>query len=149
MADDGPELVAIEHDDYHAKHIGRTADGRQFFLTTPFEPKTGKRPGNEFVALFLFDAAGKLIEARIDEFGPREAMDGAKRKAVYDRWLSELGDVEFRRIEVAPFAVERSGTQFGLIAQPPEEEDDEWVVEMQPGNYMAFYEPWDSGDYDT
>jgi hypothetical protein len=32
---------------------------------------------------------------------------------------------------------------------PPEDEDDEWAVEMQPGNYMAFYEPWDSGDYDT
>jgi len=24
-----------------------------------------------------------------------------------------------------------------------------WAVELQPGNYMAFFEPWDSGDYDT
>jgi hypothetical protein len=24
-----------------------------------------------------------------------------------------------------------------------------WAVEVQPGNYMAFFEPWDSGDYDT
>ena len=23
------------------------------------------------------------------------------------------------------------------------------VVELHPGNYMAFYEPWDNGDYDT
>ncbi len=24
-----------------------------------------------------------------------------------------------------------------------------WAVELQPGNYMAFFEPWESGDYDT
>ena len=24
-----------------------------------------------------------------------------------------------------------------------------WAVEMMPGNYMAFFEPWDSGEYDT
>ena len=32
-----PELIAIDHDDYHAEHVGRLPDGRQFFLTTPFE----------------------------------------------------------------------------------------------------------------
>src|SRR5688500_7198055 len=31
-----PKLVAINHDDHHARHVGRTEDGRQFFLTTPF-----------------------------------------------------------------------------------------------------------------
>jgi hypothetical protein len=24
-----------------------------------------------------------------------------------------------------------------------------WWVEVQPGNYMAFHFPWDSGEYDT
>lgn len=71
MAQGPPNLIAINHDDYHARHVGRTADGRQFFLTAPFEPATGGSEGNEFVALYLFDAAGKLLEARIDEFGPR------------------------------------------------------------------------------
>ena len=51
--------------------------------------------------------------------------------------------------EVQPFEVKRFDTAFGLIPRPPEEDDDEWAVEMQPGNYMAFFEPWDSGDYDT
>ena len=68
---------------------------------------------------------------------------------VHDRWLRELGDVTYDRIEVAPFAVERFGTTFGLVLRDPEEEDDPWAIEMQPGNYMAFFEPWDSGDYDT
>lgn len=147
--DGSPKLVAINHDDYHAEHVGRTADGRQFFLTTPFEPGDGGKTGNEFVALFLFDGGGKLIEAKIDQFGPRSTMDEKKRRAVYRARLRELGAAKFERIEVAPFSVKRFGTEFGLIACPPEEEDGEWVVELHPGNYMAFFKPWDSGDYDT
>ena len=36
-----------------------------------------------------------------------------------------------------------------FVALAPEDEDDDWVVEMQPGNYTAFFESWDSGGYDT
>jgi hypothetical protein len=55
-----PEKISILHDEYHARYIGRTSDGSQFF----------------------------------------------------------------------------------------EEDGDEWCVEFHPGNFMAFYPPWD-GDYDT
>jgi hypothetical protein len=144
-----PGLIAINNDDYHAKHVGRTADGRQFILTTPFEPAIMGRKGSEYAALYLFDAKGKLLEAKIEDFGPRETLDNQKRRQTYDRLLHELGDITLDRIEVAPFAVERFGTTFGLVVREPEEEDDPWAVEMQPGNYMAFFEPWDSGDYDT
>ncbi len=144
-----PDLIAIDHDDYHARHIGRTADGRQFILTTPFEPATGGRAGSEFVALYLFDGNGRLLEAKIEDFGPRATIDEEKRTEVYERWLRDLGDVSFERIEVAPFSMERFGTRFGLVLREPEDEDNVWAVEMQPGNYMAFFEPWDSGDYDT
>lgn len=139
-----PTLIAIEHDDYHAQYVGRTADGRQFFLTTPFEPTR-----NEFVALYTFDPEGRLLEAVIDEFGPRDRMDRRLRKDTYQRRLDELGPVTFERIEVAPFAVERFGLTFGLVVRTPEDAGDVWAVEVQPGNYMAFFEPWDSGDYDT
>ena len=54
MRDGRPDLIAINHDDYSARHVGRLPDGRQFFLTRPFEPPMGGRAGNEFVALFLF-----------------------------------------------------------------------------------------------
>jgi hypothetical protein len=149
MEDSPPDIIAINNDDYHAKHVGRTADGRQFMLTTPFEPAIAGRKGREFVALYLFDANGKLLEARIEDFGPRATLDDKKRHEVYDRWLRELGEVTYHRIEVAPFAVERFGTMFGLVLREREENDDPWAVEMQPGNYMAFFEPWDGGDYDT
>lgn len=144
-----PALIAIEHDDYHAEHIGRLADGRQFFLTTPFEPAIGQNEGGEFVALFLFDALGNLIDAKIDGFGPRASVNDELRRLCYQRRLDELGEVVFQRIEVKPFAVERFDTRFGLIPRSPEDDEDVWAVEMQPGNYMAFFEPWDSGEYDT
>jgi hypothetical protein len=144
-----PDLIAINHDDYHAQHVGRTKDGRQFFLTTPFEPPHGADKGGEYVALFLFDRKGNLIEAKIDDFGPRDAVDENKRRSLYEERLASLGEVAFDRIEVKPFAVEKFGRQFGLITREPEDDDDSWAVEMLPGNYMAFFEPWDSGDYDT
>ncbi len=144
-----PKLIAIEHDDQHAGHIGRLPDGRQFFLTTPFVPAVGGNAGREFVALYLFDEGGCFLEARIDDMGTRAALDMQRARTAFEQRLSELGTVEYGRIEVQPFAVDRHGTTFGLVPRPPEEVDGEWAVEVQPGNYMAFFEPWDSGDYDT
>lgn len=144
-----PSRVAIDHDDYHAEHVGRTSDGRQFFLTTPFVAAMGDE-GQEFVALYLFDADGRFLEALIDAFGPRDRMDREARRAAYDARLAQLGKVTFARIEVEPFAIDRFGTTFGLVPRPPEDEDDDvWWVTVEPGDYMAFTEPWDSGSYDT
>ncbi|WP_229632124.1 hypothetical protein [Pseudoduganella violaceinigra] len=144
-----PELIAIDHDDYHAAFVGTTADGRQFFLTTPFEPAVGGRDGEEFLALYLFDADGMLLDAKIDRCGSRATMDRSARQSLQQKRLADLGPVTYQRIEIAPFAVEKFGTTFGLVLRAPEDEDDVWAVEAQPGNYMAFFEPWDSGQYDT
>ena len=143
MPESAPESIAINHDDYSAKHIGRTADGRQFFLTTPFVPG-----GHEFIALYLFDNEGSLLEAKIDDLGLRNEVDNDAARALIETRLAELGDIAFGDIEVAPFELERFDTKFGLIATAPEEDDEEWSVIVEPGNYMAFYPPWD-GDYDT
>ena len=105
MSTSPPNVIAIDHDDYHAEYVGCTADGRQFFLTTPFEPATDGGPGNEFVALYLFDESGRLIDAKIDSFGPRAELDRAGRLECRDRRLRELGEVSFQRIEVAPFEI--------------------------------------------
>jgi hypothetical protein len=144
-----PKLIAIDHDDYHATYVGRLVDRRQFFLTTPFVPAIGGSSGREFVALYLFDEHGRFLEARVDDLGTRAELDQQHAQAVFEGRLAELGTVDYCRIEVQPFEVERFGTAFGLIPRPPEEEDDDWWVEVQPGNYMAFHEPWASGEYDT
>jgi hypothetical protein len=87
-----PELIAINHDDYHAEHVGRTRDGRQFFLTTPFEPALGEESGGEYVALFVFDDGGNLIEAKIDDSGhgrPSTRRNaGASTKVVFPSWAT-------------------------------------------------------------
>jgi hypothetical protein len=101
------------------------------------------------VALFLFDADGGFLEARIDEFGARADMDARRRRTAYEGRLQELGAVTLGRIAVAPFSVDRFGETFGLLVREREDEDEPWCVELHPGNSMAFTEPWDSGDYDT
>jgi hypothetical protein len=105
--------------------------------------------GSEYIALFLFDGDGNLIESKTDDFGPRETLDDEKCRRCYEQRLRELGDVKFGRIDVKPFAIKQFGTTFGLLPREPMDEDDVWAVELHPGNYMAFFEPWDSGDYDT
>ncbi len=76
-------------------------------------------------------------------------MNEEERHRAYQQRLKGPGGVSYERIEVAPFAVEGFGTTFGLVLREPEDEEDVWAVEVQPGNDMAFFEPWDSGDYDT
>lgn len=149
MAGGPPKLIALNRDDYHARDVGRTIDGRQFILTTPFEPAFGHQEGREFLALYLFDQDGEFLEARIDDFGPRKNMDHLKRESLRLQRLRELGRVSFERIEIRPFVINQFGLAFGLIVRAPDEEADTWAAELQPGNYMAFFPPWDSGVYDT
>jgi hypothetical protein len=140
MASRPPKLVALDHDEFHAKWVGRLVDGRQFFGSFPFVPY-----GPSFVALYLFDAEGEFVEARIDEV--REG-DGVDAETLLDRWVAELGPVTFGRIEMAPFQFERFGITFGLLPRTGERDGGWWAV-FHPGNYMAFNEPWNGGDYST
>jgi hypothetical protein len=149
MPAEPPVLIAIDRDEYYASRVGRTKDGLQVFVTTPFVPALGDESGREFLAVYIFDPNGKLVEARIDDLGPRSGLDRARARQLLEQRMSELGPVDYGRIVVQPFAIERSGTTFGLVPRAPEAGDDRWWVEVQPGNYMAFHEPWDSGEYDT
>jgi len=143
-----PKLVAIDHDDHHASHVGKCADGAQFFLTTPFVPAEGG-PGREFVALYIFERDGRLREARIDDLGPRASLDAERASALFARRFAELGPVKLGRIRIQPFQVKRYKTVFGLIPELLDDGSDDWCVQVEPGNYMAFFKPWGSGDYDT
>ncbi len=155
MANRAPKKIIINHDDYHAEFVGRTVDKRQFFLTNPFVPALDNSPGREFLALYIFDADGNLLEAKIDDLGEREnkvlpgnKLDPSFASSLIQTRLAELGKFSFRDIKVAPFRIERFGVEFGLISHAPEDAEDEWSVTVEPGDYMCFYPPWD-GDYDT
>lgn len=140
-----PKTFPINRDDDHAEFIGRLNDGRQFFLITPFVPAREDNPGCEFVALFYFDNNGTLIEAKIDNLGPRATMDDDLRKNLFQSRLDEIVDGEFTDIEITPFAIERFGVEFGFI--PAQLESNEWTIEFHPGNFMAFFAPWDGSYY--
>src|SRR4051794_33967370 len=128
MAKRAPKLIAINHDDHHARHVGRSADSRQFFLTNPFVPAMDGYPGREFVALYLFDKEGALLDARIEDLGTRADLDEVAAASRRDAMLASLGEVRFRKIKVAPFHVEKFGVTFGLIPEPPEDPEDDWSV---------------------
>ncbi|WP_203833353.1 hypothetical protein [Actinoplanes regularis] len=133
-AEGRPERIAIDHNTFEAEHVGHTPDGGQFFLTTPFEPG-----GRRFVALYLFDRDGRFVTAEIDPFD----------KELYQRRLKSLGKMTFNRIVVEPFEVEQLGQTFGLVVDEPTTSDEICWVTAEPGDYMAFAEPWDLGAYDT
>src|SRR5262245_65388107 len=124
MAKGPPKSVALANDDDTAKHVGRMADGRQFFLTNPFVPASGGNPGREFLALYLFDKDGALLEAQIEDLGTRAELDEDAARARQAALLEPLGPVKNRKIKVAPVKVERFGVKYGLIPQPPEDPGD-------------------------
>ena len=146
-----PAAVVLANDEHHAEYVGRSSGGRQFFLTTPFVPadQSGADTGREFIALYVFDSRGTLESAVIEDLGPRSRTDEAARVRRRDALLASLGDVTHAPISVAPFRIERFGVEFGFIPRPPEEPDEDWCVIVEPGNYMCFWPPWDTGDYDT
>ena len=146
-----PKRIRINRDDYYASLVGKTKDNRQFFITQPFVPG-----GSDFVACYLFDKSGDFLDAKIEDLGERSSgeppgnalIENADVETIQKKLIDELGDVTFCDIKVCPFAHEFRGITFGLIAQAPEDDEDEWNVIAEPGDYMAFYPPWD-GEYDT
>jgi hypothetical protein len=149
-----PHRIALDPDDYHARNVGRSSQGHQVLASEPFVPAKGADPGREFFAIYLFDSAGMLLDARIDDLGPRGELDLEYARRLCEERLAALGGIAPQRIEFRPFEIERFGFVFGLVPRPPDDADevddfDNWWVEAQPGNYMAFHAPWDSGEYDT
>lgn len=141
-----PDRFTIMPDDYHAQLAGTAGDGRRFFITTPFEPATPTDPGNEFVALFLWKPDGSFDEIDVDAFGPREQLAENDHQDALERRIARLGEFTIEPISVAPFAVASHGTTFGFV---PQEYEGLVSVTLQPGDYMAYTEPFDSGEYDT
>ncbi|MBO0863218.1 MAG: hypothetical protein J2P21_32945 [Chloracidobacterium sp.] len=67
-------------------------------------------------------------------------MRFAKKKK---KRLDDLGDIEYDRIEIASFSVEKFVITFGLTPNELEVEDDELSISLMRGDYMVFSEPCD------
>lgn len=139
-----PRRIKIVPDVHHTEHVGKTADGRQFWITTPFEAAIDG-PGREYLAVFLWNADGSFREARIVDLGPRAQLKQSVYVQQFKAELKRLGEIKRTPINVSPFRFERFGTEFGLIYSWYE--NSEWVI-LLPGDVVAFTPPW-NGDYDT
>lgn len=144
-----PERFTIVPDDYHVPYAGTAEDGRRFFLSDElFVPGDG---GPAYVGLFLWNADGTFDQVRVDEvprddaLPPGQAGPAAAGDLVQGR-LAELGDYTLEAIEVEPFTQEVDGVTFG------------WKVtrfagvvniNIEPGDFIAYYAPWDGLTYDT
>lgn len=148
MSKHPPTFIAIDRDEAFAKYVGRTADRKQFFLTKPFVPAGPGQIEHDYLALYLFDEDGVLLEAQIEDLGARDKVDVEQARTIRAMMLELLGKYKPGRIIVVPFRVERFGIEFGLIAQPPPTPSDDWQVTVEPGRYMTFSPPWDGGGYE-
>jgi len=137
-------------EDYQTEYMGRTADGRLFWAYTTFlytipQEEIRKRGEDwkiyrrEYCILFLFDKNGDLLSSR---FQSEPLSRASILDAHLNEWVAALGPVEYTDIEVKLFQVTIDGHVFGLV---PNEEHKS--IELQPGNTIAFYEPWDGAYY--
>lgn len=144
-----PERFRIVPDDYHVPYAGTAGDGRRFFLS---EELFGYTSDAGYVGLFLWNADGTFDEIKVDAVRrpdgvpPGQAVPADSGELVEKR-LAELGDYRLEPVDVAPFTTEHDGETFGW--QVGQYDDGTYFVNVEPGNFIAYYEPWDGVDYDT
>ncbi|MGF1502638.1 MAG: hypothetical protein ACFBSD_12560 [Paracoccaceae bacterium] len=161
-----PEKFLMVPDDYHLNRLGRLEDGRFCFQSTTIWADRPEPPYLDYVCSFIFDADGGLTEHQIDLLGRRGEYSETKKDMICDRHSDKYGPITPCSVWVRPFSVDMHGTRFGFVAtwvsddlegeeadkamkSPAEEEDGHWAVIFEPGKHFVFYEPWDSGVYDT
>jgi hypothetical protein len=150
MSEAGPFRFTIVPDDYHVPYAGTAGDGRRFFLSEElFTWGTPDTEASAFVGLFLWTPDGAFDEVKVDAVKRSEGLPPgqawpADAGGIVQRRLAELGDYVLEPIDVAPFSAEIGGIRFGFIY---ESEIDS--IHIEPGDFIAYYEPWDGLEYDT
>ncbi len=140
-----PEKVRLVTDDYHLNHFGHSETGDIVWITSQLSSES--RTTTDFICTFRFDNQGNLRDHRIDKLGFRGEYDEGEARKVFSDHLATAGPLTPANVMLSVFSVSAYGHDFGLVAQHDDETG--WSVKFQPGDTMAFFEPWDSGDYDT
>jgi hypothetical protein len=142
-----PTRITIRPDDYHVPWAGTAEDGRRFFLSRElFEPG-----GSSYVGLFLWEPDGTFDEIKVDAVRrPRGVPAGQAAAAgadeLVERRLAELGDYTLEPITVEPFTEEVDGVTFGWKVRSFEGTHSVFIT---PGDFIAYYAPWNGRHYDT
>ncbi|WP_250443645.1 hypothetical protein [Actinotalea sp. C106] len=145
---EAPTQFTIVPDDYHVPYAGTAEDGRKFFLSDELFV-----PGESaYVAVFLWQADGRFDEIRVDEVAspgglPAGQASSAGADNIVKTRLAELGDYVLEPIEVEPFTQQVDDVTFGWKVD--QYEDGTYYISIEPGDFIAYYEPWDGLEYDT
>jgi len=149
---EAPRRFTIVPDDYHVPYAGTAEDGRKFFLSEELFSYETASDGAGYVGLFLWKADGTFDEVRVDRVPrpdgvpPGQAASAGADGLVAGR-LAELGDYVLEPIEVEPFTEKVHGVTFGW--KVGRYDSGEYYINIQPGDFIAYYEPWDGLEYDT
>ncbi|MFI7586251.1 hypothetical protein ACIB24_04180 [Spongisporangium articulatum] len=141
-----PTRFTIRPDDYHVPYAGTAEDGRKFFLSNElFDSGTG------WVGLYLWKADGTFDEVKVEAVGRAEGVPPGQAAASGDdvtrKRLDELGDYTLEPISVEPFMTKVHGTEFGWHVG--HYDDGTVYVNIEPGDFICYYAPWDGYVYDT
>ncbi|GAA1602834.1 MULTISPECIES: hypothetical protein [Kribbella] len=141
-----PQRFRIVPDDYHVPYAGTAQDGRKFFLSDElFAGNAG------YVGLYLWNADGTFDEVKADVVRrtpgvpPAQAASAGADALIKSR-LAELGNYKLEPIDVAPFTTKVDGTTFGWIL---DQFEGQYSIHIEPGDFIAYYAPWDGLGYDT
>lgn len=142
-----PNRITIRPDDYHVPYAGTAGDGRKFFLSDELFTADAS-----YVGLFLWTADGAFDSVQVDSLSrpsnvpPGQAAPGVDGDEVVQTRLKQLGKYVLEPIEVAPFLRTVDGVEFGWRFEVFEGTA---TVNIEPGDFIAYYEPWDGYEYDT
>jgi hypothetical protein len=145
--DQAPTRFTIRPDDHHVPYAGTAEDGRRFFLSEELFSDT-----TAWVGLFLWKADGSFDEVRVSVgrrptgLPPGQAAPADPGGLVQAR-LAELGKYVLEPITVEPFTEQVDGTEFGWTVG--RYDDGEYFINIEPGNFICYYAPWNGDGYDT
>lgn len=120
-------------------------------MNEPSPQSPSESPGSSYVGLYLWNADGSFSEVRVDAVEhpdglPRGEAVSAGADDLIKKRLAELGDYELEPITVEPFLEMIGGTQFGWAVT---EAEGRYSITVEPGDFIAYYAPWDGLEYDT
>lgn len=147
--EDKPTKIRLVTDEYHLEGLGKLSDDTYFLMSSQLHRDWHAETTTDYICKFLFNSNGDLIDHKIVKIGIRGKYKDADGVKEYVKLAPAKGTYEDADISIKPFSVLFDGIEFGFILRTPEDEEEIWAVEFMPGNTMAFFEPWDSGVYDT
>ncbi len=150
------QKILLIPDRYHLIDVGQLNNGNNYWIDVQLNSEG--MDTRDFLATYIFDKAGKLIDSDITDLGLRSNPNAVPAKDAIRRQKSKIGvrrtgifGRKSKSFWVQPFSVTAHGLVFGLVVREPEEDDEEMppMVDAMPGRTLVFYPPWEDGQYDT